>query len=176
MKILAIETSTYSGSIAVVTEDSILGEYYFNRGSADADRRRTGPCAGGCLSEPVARRSVHRQRTPRKSARQHLAGEYRRWQSATRMGKLLQREPCPRQPGQHAAAAGLLLPFGLLARLERHQACPCAGIQTTVLVSRWGGRLGTGGPALAPCYSGTAAWRRVASPDQHAPTIITTKR
>ncbi len=34
MKILAIETSTYSGSIALVNEDAILGEYYFNIGPA----------------------------------------------------------------------------------------------------------------------------------------------
>lgn len=38
MKILAIETSTYSGSIAVVSEDSILGEYYFNAGPAHAEK------------------------------------------------------------------------------------------------------------------------------------------
>lgn len=38
MRILAIETSTYSGSIAVVTEDSILGEYYFNVGPVHTEK------------------------------------------------------------------------------------------------------------------------------------------
>lgn len=38
MKILAIETSTYSGSIAIVGEDSVLGEYYFNIGPAHTEK------------------------------------------------------------------------------------------------------------------------------------------
>lgn len=38
MKILAIETSTYSGSIAIVREDSVLGEYYFNIGPAHTEK------------------------------------------------------------------------------------------------------------------------------------------
>ncbi len=38
MKILAIETSTYSGSIALVSEDTVLGEYYFNIGPAHTEK------------------------------------------------------------------------------------------------------------------------------------------
>ncbi len=38
MKILAIETSTYAGSIAIVSEDSILGEYYFNIGPVHTEK------------------------------------------------------------------------------------------------------------------------------------------
>ena len=38
MKILAIETSTYSGSIAVVSDEIILGEYYFNIGPAHTEK------------------------------------------------------------------------------------------------------------------------------------------
>jgi tRNA threonylcarbamoyladenosine biosynthesis protein TsaB len=38
MKILAIETSTYAGSIAVVGDDAILGEYYFNIGPVHTEK------------------------------------------------------------------------------------------------------------------------------------------
>jgi len=38
MKILAIETSTYAGSIAVVVDDAILGEYYFNIGPVHTEK------------------------------------------------------------------------------------------------------------------------------------------
>lgn len=38
MKILAIETSTYSGSIAIVEENAILGEYYFNIGPVHTEK------------------------------------------------------------------------------------------------------------------------------------------
>lgn len=38
MRILGIETSTYSGSIAVVEENSILGEYYFNIGPVHTEK------------------------------------------------------------------------------------------------------------------------------------------
>ncbi|MEX1000024.1 MAG: tRNA (adenosine(37)-N6)-threonylcarbamoyltransferase complex dimerization subunit type 1 TsaB [Thermodesulfobacteriota bacterium] len=38
MKILAIETSTYAGSIAVVGDDTILGEYYFNIGPVHTEK------------------------------------------------------------------------------------------------------------------------------------------
>lgn len=38
MKILAIETSTYSGSIALISEEAVLGEYYFNIGPAHTEK------------------------------------------------------------------------------------------------------------------------------------------
>lgn len=38
MRILAIETSTYSGSIAVLGDESILGEYYFNVGPSHTEK------------------------------------------------------------------------------------------------------------------------------------------
>ncbi len=38
MKVLAIETSTYSGSIAVSEDDRILGEYYLNMGPSHSER------------------------------------------------------------------------------------------------------------------------------------------
>jgi len=38
MRILAIETSTYSGSIAIVGDESILGEYYFNIGPKHTEK------------------------------------------------------------------------------------------------------------------------------------------
>jgi len=38
MKILAIETSTYAGSIAVVVDGAILGEYYFNIGPVHTEK------------------------------------------------------------------------------------------------------------------------------------------
>ena len=38
MKILAIETSTYAGSIAVLENERILGEYYFDIGPAHTEK------------------------------------------------------------------------------------------------------------------------------------------
>jgi tRNA threonylcarbamoyladenosine biosynthesis protein TsaB len=38
MKVLAIETSTYSGSIAVSEDDEILGEFYFNMGPSHSEK------------------------------------------------------------------------------------------------------------------------------------------
>lgn len=38
MKILAIETSTYSGSIAIVGESGVIGEYYFNVGPVHTEK------------------------------------------------------------------------------------------------------------------------------------------
>lgn len=38
MKILAIETSTYSGSIAIVGEKGVIGEYYFNVGPVHTEK------------------------------------------------------------------------------------------------------------------------------------------
>ncbi len=38
MKVLAIETSTYSGSVAVSEDDMILGEYYLNMGPSHSER------------------------------------------------------------------------------------------------------------------------------------------
>lgn len=38
MKVLAIETSTYSGSIAVSDDDEILGEFYFNMGPSHSEK------------------------------------------------------------------------------------------------------------------------------------------
>ena len=38
MRILAIETSTYSGSIAVLGDEGILGEYYFNVGPSHTEK------------------------------------------------------------------------------------------------------------------------------------------
>ena len=38
MKILAIETSTYSGSIAIMEDSKILGEYYFDVGPAHTEK------------------------------------------------------------------------------------------------------------------------------------------
>ena len=38
MRILAIETSTYAASLAIVGEDSVLGEYYFNIGPKHTEK------------------------------------------------------------------------------------------------------------------------------------------
>ena len=38
MRILAIETSTYSGSIALVSGEGVIGEYYFNIGPAHTEK------------------------------------------------------------------------------------------------------------------------------------------
>lgn len=38
MKILAIETSTYSGSIAILDDSKIIGEYYFDTGPAHTEK------------------------------------------------------------------------------------------------------------------------------------------
>ncbi len=38
MRILAIETSTYSGSIALISSKSVMGEYYFNIGPAHTEK------------------------------------------------------------------------------------------------------------------------------------------
>ena len=38
MKVLAIETSTYSGSIAISEDDRVLGEYYLNMGPSHSER------------------------------------------------------------------------------------------------------------------------------------------
>lgn len=49
MKVLAIETSTYSGSIAVSEDDRVLGEYYLNMGPTHSERLV--PAIDGLLGE-----------------------------------------------------------------------------------------------------------------------------